>query len=424
VSWRVARSRELVDRGFQVAVVARIMRISRQAIYRTPRPRKPPGAAKRPPADEVEHAIVAVAQENPTDGYRLVTAWASRKLGRPVNRKRVLRVMRERKLIQRRRWQPRRRRPGFFRVERPGQLWHLDMTSIWVAEHGWVYLNAIIDCCTREIVGWDLSLRCRAKEAIAVIGRAVAEQAIAPGTLTLGTDNGSAFTAKDTRLALKELGVSHRRGGYRDPESQAFIESWFRYLKERCVWRNEFETLDQARKAINSYIKRYHDRPHSRLAYKTPHEVKSTWENAQGALQKQAARTVNTSRERSISALNFEGLAIRSSPWSQAKTQTQLKTVSESLTRDKTARSIIFFARLGWLNGSRVSRTGRRTTRAPSLTTRSLCSARSRRCSRWRSRCCCSCGCGGCGGGVVLRWKAAALRFVSASRYRGRRSSR
>jgi hypothetical protein len=26
------------------------------------------------------------------------------------------------------------------------------MTSVWVVEHGWVYLNAIIDCCTREIV--------------------------------------------------------------------------------------------------------------------------------------------------------------------------------------------------------------------------------------------------------------------------------
>src|SRR4051794_23293674 len=27
--------------------------------------------------------------------------------------------------------------PGSSRVERPDQLWHLDMTSIWVAEHGW-----------------------------------------------------------------------------------------------------------------------------------------------------------------------------------------------------------------------------------------------------------------------------------------------
>jgi hypothetical protein len=41
------------------------------------------------------------------------------RLGRRVNRKRVLRVMRERGLIQRRRPLERRRRPGFFRVERP-----------------------------------------------------------------------------------------------------------------------------------------------------------------------------------------------------------------------------------------------------------------------------------------------------------------
>jgi len=76
----------------------------------------------------------------------MVTAWVGRRLGVAVNRKRVLRVMREQRLIQRRRSVPRRRRPSFFRVERPAQLWHMDMTSIWVAEHGWVYLNAIIDC--------------------------------------------------------------------------------------------------------------------------------------------------------------------------------------------------------------------------------------------------------------------------------------
>ena len=289
MSERVARSRELVDRGFRVAVVARVLQITRQAIYRVPKPRRAPDAARRPPADDVEAAIVQVAEQNPTDGYRLVTAWVRRRLGRRVNRKRVLRVMRERKLIQRHTPPPRRRRPGFFRVERPGQLWHLDMTAVWVAEHGWCYLNAIIDCCTREIVGWELTVRCRAREAIAVIEQAVLEQGIRPGMLTLGTDNGSAFTARATRLVLSGLGVAHRRGGYRDPESQAFIESWFRYLKQRCVWRHEFETLDQAREVIAAYIEHYHHRPHSRLNYRTPSEVRQTWDDASGALQKQAA---------------------------------------------------------------------------------------------------------------------------------------
>jgi len=276
---RVARSRELVAAGYPAATVARVALVSRQALYRVPKPRSLP--QRRAPVDEIEEAIVEVAGANQTDGYRMVCAMVRRKLGRPVNRKRVLRVMRERKLIQRRRPLERRKRPGFFIVQRPRQLWQLDMTSIWVAEHGWCYLNAIIDCCTREIVAWELSLRCRADEAITVVERAAAAYGIQEGELTLGTDNGSAFTARPFKDKLAALGIRHRRGGYRDPESQAFIESWFGKLKEREVWLNEYETLDDARAGVGGYVDRYHDRPHSGLDYRTPHEVRRTWEDLQ-----------------------------------------------------------------------------------------------------------------------------------------------
>ena len=83
---------------------------------------------------------------------------------------------------------------------------------------------AIIDCCTREIVAWQLELRCRADEAIALIERAAAAHGIQPGELTLGSDDGSVFTARRFRAVLSGIGIRHRRGGYRDPESQAFIE--------------------------------------------------------------------------------------------------------------------------------------------------------------------------------------------------------
>jgi putative transposase len=200
----------------------------------------------------------------------MIAALTARELGIPVNRKRVLRVMRLHRLIQRHRPLARRRRPGTFAVTRPNELWHLDMTSIWVAEAGWTYLNAAIDCCTRKIAGWSLELRCRAEETEAVIATAVVANGVAKGELTLGTDNGSAYTARRFRARLGALGVRHRRGGYRDPESQAFIESWFGKLKEREVWRTEYETLEQARAAIAAYIADYHDRPHSGLGYRTP----------------------------------------------------------------------------------------------------------------------------------------------------------
>ena len=68
--------------------------------------------------------------------------------------------------------------------------------------------------------------------------------------------------------------------GYRDPESQAFIESWFGKLKEREVWLNEYETLDEARRSIGDHVDGYHDRPHSGLDYRTPSEVRQTWDDA------------------------------------------------------------------------------------------------------------------------------------------------
>ena len=148
------------------------------------------------------------------------------------------------------------------------------MTSIWVAEHGWRYLNAI----DRLLHPRDRRLAARA-----ALPRRRSDRASSTGppprtgssraSSTLGTDNGSAFTARRFRARLAELGISHRRGGYRDPESQAFIESWFGKLKEREVWLNEYETLDDARRGIGGYVDRYHHRPHSGSTTGHPHEV-------------------------------------------------------------------------------------------------------------------------------------------------------
>jgi len=49
----------------------------------------------------------------------------------------------------------------------------------------------------------------------------------------------------------------------------------------RLVRRPEFETLDDARAAVAAYVDTYHHRPHSGLGYRTPKEVRETWEDAQ-----------------------------------------------------------------------------------------------------------------------------------------------
>ena len=233
-------------------MVARSRRARPPGAHRVPRPSTVP--ARRPAAVAVEATIVAEALASQTAGYRLVTAFVRRKLGVPVNRKRVLRVMRERKLIQRRRPLARRKRPGVLRVERPRQLWLLDMTSIWVAEHGSKQLeldHRLVHPRDRRLEPGDALPWRRGDSRRGTSGCGPRDPA---GRARAGSDNGSAFTARLFRSSRCEHGIKHRRGGYRVPESQAFIESWFGKLKEREVWLNEYETLDDARRGIGGYV--------------------------------------------------------------------------------------------------------------------------------------------------------------------------
>ena len=54
MSARVARSRELVARGHALATVARVLHVTRQAIYRTPKLRSAP--QRRPPVDDAKQS--------------------------------------------------------------------------------------------------------------------------------------------------------------------------------------------------------------------------------------------------------------------------------------------------------------------------------------------------------------------------------
>ena len=51
----------------------------------------------------------------------------------------------------------------------------------------------------------------------------------------------------------------------------------------------EFETLEQLRSELTAYVNRYHDRPHEGLDYRTPKEVRQSWDDAQEQLLKLAA---------------------------------------------------------------------------------------------------------------------------------------
>jgi putative transposase len=213
-------------------------------------------------------------------GYRRVAWWLQRKKGLPVNRKRVLRVMGELGLLVRSRRLRARRRKEWGRVEtsRPNEIWQSDMTKVWAGPSvGWAYLVCVIDCCTREIVGWNLSARCRTDDALAAVEQAVLRRLPAgsrEANLTLTTNNGTQFTSSRFLEKLGRLGITHRRTAYHHPEGNSYIERFHRSLKEEEVWTAEYRSLKEAQASIPEWIEEYnHDRPHSGVHNRTPHEA-------------------------------------------------------------------------------------------------------------------------------------------------------
>ena len=67
--------------------------------------------------------MLAVACANPTDGTRMVAALAGRELDEQVNRKRVQRLMREHRLLQRRRSEGRRRGSSALSARTSSGIW-------------------------------------------------------------------------------------------------------------------------------------------------------------------------------------------------------------------------------------------------------------------------------------------------------------
>jgi putative transposase len=286
-----SQARQLVAQGGEAKLVAETVGISRSSLYYQSKPRVSRADRRQ------DEAIMVACGDKPAYGYRRVAWWLWRKQGVTVNGKRVLRVMRERGLLV----APRRLRArgqkewGRVIAEAPNQVWQSDMTKVWAgANVGWAYLVSVIDCCTREIVGWDLSLRCRTQEAIAAVERAVLE-AMADGSrgsgLVLTTDNGTQFTATRFVDTLSRLGITHRRTAYNHPEGNGLIERFHRSLKEEEIWLNEYRSLAEATESIARWITEYnHDRPHRALNNHTPREARAGFAQPQPLLKTEALR--------------------------------------------------------------------------------------------------------------------------------------
>jgi transposase InsO family protein len=158
-----------------------------------------------------------------------------------------------------------------FTAQSPDQKWLADFTYIATAQ-GWLYLAAVLDVCSRQIVGWSMSERQKTSLVEDALKMALARRCPDVGLLH-HSDRGSQYASGDYQklLARERIQVSMSRSG--NCYDNAMMESFFATLKTECVDRR-YATRQEARAAIFDYIERWYNRRrrHSSLGYLSPTE--------------------------------------------------------------------------------------------------------------------------------------------------------
>ena len=213
-----------------------------------------------------------------TYGYRRIWALLRRK-GHKINKETVRRMMRRMGLSRPKiRYKSKRpKRVEKMRPVEPNRGWQIDMTSFVLSNMMTLYLVLVIDCYSREIVGWTLDRRCRAGEWVSALRMGLESQGLTTKELCSGlvvrSDNGSQPCSKKFVEYLGKVGVRGQYTGYNAPDDNAYVERVIRTVKEEEIWPNLYDSLSEATRAIEDYINDYNnERIHSALDYQTPSE--------------------------------------------------------------------------------------------------------------------------------------------------------
>ena len=213
-------------------------------------------------------------------GYRRITEVLRRKnQKKSINRKKVLRLMRQMSL---RAVYPKKQLskkaeghkvyPYLLRdkiPQKPDDCWGVDITYIRVCG-GYAYLTALIDWASRRIMGWSLSPFLETNSCLEALNAGLIEGR----PQIVNSDQGSQFTSGMWIEELEKNDIEISMDGKGRCIDNIQIERFWRSLKYEEVYLKSYDSMNQARRGIKSYIQFYNqERPHQRLGYKTPDEV-------------------------------------------------------------------------------------------------------------------------------------------------------
>lgn len=273
---------ELAADGVPVTVTCRVLSFSKQAFYKW---KANPVCARDWEEAHLINAAVDVHTDDPAFGYRLISdelndgdapVASERRVWRLCSRNGILSV------IHRKRVGGRQAGPPVhddllerdFTAQAANEKWVTDITEHPTGE-GKLHLCAIKDLHSNRIVGYSIDGRMKASLAVAALAHAVALRS--PSGTVVHSDRGSQFRSRKFVSALRSNGLKGSIGRVGACGDNAAMESFFSLLQKNVLNRKRWETRQELRLAIITWIERtYHRRRRQRALGKlTPIEFET-----------------------------------------------------------------------------------------------------------------------------------------------------
>jgi transposase InsO family protein len=271
---------------FPVDLMCEVLQVSRSGYYAW---RRRPLSAQAQRREQLAEKIQQVHQES-CQRYGSPRVHAELKAqGTPCSKNTVAKLMRERGICSKMRRRfvvhttdsrhqyavAENRLDQQFEQPLPDQAWAADITYIWTAE-GWLYLAAVIDLCSRMIVGWATADHLRAELPLAALRMALQQRKPAHGLLH-HSDRGVQYACDEYQRLLAAQGITASMSRTGNCYDNALMESFFGTLKTELTHHETYSTREEARQSLFEYIEVFYNRKrrHSALGYRSPTEYET-----------------------------------------------------------------------------------------------------------------------------------------------------
>lgn len=229
--------------------------------------------------------IRTITDERPTYGYRRVTALLNRALvanAHPrVNHKRVYRIMKIHGLVlQRYTGRPARAHDGVVMTQASNIRWCSDVFEIICWNRERLRVAFTMDCCDREVMSYVATTAGISGDMIRDLMAEAIESRFGfvdrlPHRIEWLSDNGSAYTAHETRAFALMMGLEVRTTPVQSPESNGMAESFIKTFKRDYVHINPLHDARSVMEQLPTWFEDYNtSHPHKALKMRSPREYR------------------------------------------------------------------------------------------------------------------------------------------------------